>query len=628
MNKYRKLITLTIIVLLVPLVLVALSNNTFAQAPNPGAVSTLEVEQLDMTSGTDCIQFGVNTTYLGCDETRICMLRREANGRYLAVPNDYNFYSSAPERCDRCYAVGETVGTVNTADGVAYKVCGLGNVQYYKDEAGFDRERYFPTLTVESTNIPPVTGVNCGADVTNEGTCPAECPATPEFDDNGDISRVICKRPDPGTTPTTPGGSASAPNILTAYGSACTQQYALCTNSPGTKNLVEAIRSGDMNVNVGWEMTSTNVLGDLRAEFGSDLNNVCIKENITGFVPIKTAWLRGPDKEKVITHYGNNETYLRACTEGFFPSEVPVAGTGFLNQITGGWRITGCCKQGYQLVTIEDTLSGSGVEYQNTGVCCSIPPGANSASENYPYKTTTGFNCVNKQGADLTAAGISQPDPDKATIEGVDVGLGSNQYEIDKSSPPLLCGPQDKCVVTGKNAEGIAIVSDPELLKTNRTLACYRCYGNGEAIQVDSKSKKLYLCDNGKLKSEDLINDSVAITLSYLRELEVNGPENADNLKSCTNAGGIYTAIGCIDPTPLGVITGLIRIAFGVMGGVALVQLILAGVAYQSGKEDQIQKAREKVIATITGVALLVFSVLILRIIGINVLDVVPTGSF
>ncbi len=111
-----------------------------------------------------------------------------------------------------------------------------------------------------------------------------------------------------------------------------------------------------------------------------------------------------------------------------------------------------------------------------------------------------------------------------------------------------------------------------------------------------------------------------------------NGVENC-NLQddpgcvSCIGQGGIWTAIGCIDPSPTGILTGLIRIGYGVMGGVALLQLIFVGLMYQSGDEAKIADARSKLFATLGGVALLTFSVLILRIIGINILDVIPVGG-
>jgi hypothetical protein len=157
--------------------------------------------------------------------------------------------------------------------------------------------------------------------------------------------------------------------------------------------------------------------------------------------------------------------------------------------------------------------------------------------------------------------------------------------------------------------------------------ACTKCFLPGEAIRVDNSTQKLHICDpteSENYREEDLINGNVNDTIAYLQADE----ENQLELKSCREQGGLYIAIGCVDPTPIGIITGAIRISFGVLGGVALLQIILAGIAYQSGEEARIQTARNRVFATIGGVSLLVFSVLVLRIIGVNILDVVPSTFF
>lgn len=109
-----------------------------------------------------------------------------------------------------------------------------------------------------------------------------------------------------------------------------------------------------------------------------------------------------------------------------------------------------------------------------------------------------------------------------------------------------------------------------------------------------------------------------------------SGPDaaNLSAQENCLNNGGIWIAIGCVDPSPIGILTRLVQIGLGIMGGVAVFQFIMAGVAYQRGDEGKIEEAKEKIKATLTGIAVLVFSVLILRIIGVNVLDVVPSGLF
>lgn len=165
------------------------------------------------------------------------------------------------------------------------------------------------------------------------------------------------------------------------------------------------------------------------------------------------------------------------------------------------------------------------------------------------------------------------------------------------------------------------------------------CIGTGEGIgssELDNYLNENLESASGAPVSNDvplyvdvaLVNNSVQDTVAFYVESTTTGSTNADVLANCRAQGGIYTALGCLDVTPVGVITGLIRIALGVMSGVVLVQLMIVGLIYQSGLEENIEKAREIIISTSTGTALIVFSVLILRVIGIDVLDVLPEGFF
>lgn len=155
------------------------------------------------------------------------------------------------------------------------------------------------------------------------------------------------------------------------------------------------------------------------------------------------------------------------------------------------------------------------------------------------------------------------------------------------------------------------------------SLTCKQCYENGDVIYTDTKSQTLSTCNNGSVKETALVAGSSSITAGYL----ISDPANKEAYLACFNSGGIWTAIGCVDPTPIGILTGIIRIAFGVMGGVALLQVIYAGIMYQMGNEEKIKEARKMITATILGLVVLVFSIVILRVIGINVLDILPSGS-
>jgi hypothetical protein len=98
--------------------------------------------------------------------------------------------------------------------------------------------------------------------------------------------------------------------------------------------------------------------------------------------------------------------------------------------------------------------------------------------------------------------------------------------------------------------------------------------------------------------------------------------------KTCIENFGTWTALGCISTTAQGVFNTLIRIALGIMGGVALLRLIYLGYLYNFGSEDKIKPATQDILATLGGLLVVIFSVLILRIIGVNVLDIVPPGFF
>jgi hypothetical protein len=98
---------------------------------------------------------------------------------------------------------------------------------------------------------------------------------------------------------------------------------------------------------------------------------------------------------------------------------------------------------------------------------------------------------------------------------------------------------------------------------------------------------------------------------------------------ACINAGGTWSSgLGCINTEPGGLFASIIRIALGVMGGVILIRFIIVGYQYQFGDEAKLKEARDAAFSTLGGVIFLVFSVLILKIIGENILGVVPPGFF
>ena len=86
----------------------------------------------------------------------------------------------------------------------------------------------------------------------------------------------------------------------------------------------------------------------------------------------------------------------------------------------------------------------------------------------------------------------------------------------------------------------------------------------------------------------------------------------------------IDTGIGCIPTDPAGLILRILEIAIGVAGGIALLSVIFGGftILTSSGNPDKIQEGKSVITNAIAGLALILFSVMILNIIGFNVLGI------
>ncbi len=89
-------------------------------------------------------------------------------------------------------------------------------------------------------------------------------------------------------------------------------------------------------------------------------------------------------------------------------------------------------------------------------------------------------------------------------------------------------------------------------------------------------------------------------------------------------SGGINTAIGCI-PTESGALfTTLFETAVGIAGGIAFL-LILYGalmIIISSGHPEKIAEGREIISAAITGLLLIIFSVFLLQLLGVDILGI------
>lgn len=104
-------------------------------------------------------------------------------------------------------------------------------------------------------------------------------------------------------------------------------------------------------------------------------------------------------------------------------------------------------------------------------------------------------------------------------------------------------------------------------------------------------------------------------------------PSSVD-IPSCTSSGGgtgIDTAIGCI---PIGSSTQFMSFilgwAIGIGGGIAFLLIIYASFMIMSsrGNPERLKAGQELLTSAIAGIIMIIFSVFILRVIGVNILGI------
>ena len=86
----------------------------------------------------------------------------------------------------------------------------------------------------------------------------------------------------------------------------------------------------------------------------------------------------------------------------------------------------------------------------------------------------------------------------------------------------------------------------------------------------------------------------------------------------------IDTAIGCVPIEEQGFVTFLLKWAIGIASGAAFILIVIASFQIMTSQGDpkKLQAGKELLTSAIMGLLLLIFSVFILRIIGVNILQI------
>lgn len=93
----------------------------------------------------------------------------------------------------------------------------------------------------------------------------------------------------------------------------------------------------------------------------------------------------------------------------------------------------------------------------------------------------------------------------------------------------------------------------------------------------------------------------------------------------CDGNNGVNTALGCISADqPEGFLGIILSLAAGIAGGIAFLLILVGGfqIMTSSGNPEQMNAGRELVSSALIGLLLILFSVFILKLIGVNILGI------
>ena len=109
------------------------------------------------------------------------------------------------------------------------------------------------------------------------------------------------------------------------------------------------------------------------------------------------------------------------------------------------------------------------------------------------------------------------------------------------------------------------------------------------------------------------------------------GPPTSGGGTQCGTAGnpGLGTAIGCIHTNPVDFIKDLLKFLVGIGGGLAFLMMLLGAfqMVTSAGNPETLQAGRERFKDAIIGLLFVIFSVLLMQIIGVGILGIPGFGK-
>ena len=157
---------------------------------------------------------------------------------------------------------------------------------------------------------------------------------------------------------------------------------------------------------------------------------------------------------------------------------------------------------------------------------------------------------------------------------------------------------------------------------------------------ADFNNKMLIPCEVGTASTTDpsdvncrcmISGNPTSGPIESLKKFCTNQTRSGDktNCNSCVIGGGVWTGIGCVQGS-INEFVGqtVFGLGIGLAGGFSLLCIIYAAFMMQSsqGNPEKLKKAQEMITSCIMGLMLIIFSVFILKLIGVNILKIPGFG--
>lgn len=116
---------------------------------------------------------------------------------------------------------------------------------------------------------------------------------------------------------------------------------------------------------------------------------------------------------------------------------------------------------------------------------------------------------------------------------------------------------------------------------------------------------------------------------NWLPNTNVTGGGASPIPNPCPNQADVWTALGCVPTNPSAVVEKLLGWVIGIAGGIAFLLIIYGGflIMTSSGDPEKLNNGKDIIVSAMAGVLMIVFSVLLLKIMGMDILQLPGFGT-